>query len=97
MKKDDVGIAMEKNGTDVCKDAGDMIIVNDDFHAIIATIEDIILQPVWEQKPRKVKQPMIAMVDSNFSFECQHDHPLYIAGVSFGMSDNGLGGLPGGD
>lgn len=35
LKRADIGIAMGKNGTDVCKEAADMIIVNDDFHSIM--------------------------------------------------------------
>ena len=40
LRRADIGVAMGRIGTDVSKEAAEMILVDDDFKTIMATIEE---------------------------------------------------------
>lgn len=35
VKRADIGVSMGKSGTDVCREAGDMVLVDDNFNTIL--------------------------------------------------------------
>ncbi|KAF3838989.1 hypothetical protein F7725_017706 [Dissostichus mawsoni] len=58
VKAADIGVAMGRTGTDVCKEAADMILVDDDFQTIILGVEPVD-QDVIRQPPRNVRDSIL--------------------------------------
>lgn len=74
LRKADVGIAMGKNGSDVAKEAGDIILADDNFTTIVNAIEEgrIVFH--------NVQRSSSFLVTTNFA-----EHATIISALSFGM------------
>ncbi|KAH9638570.1 hypothetical protein HF086_000971 [Spodoptera exigua] len=88
LKRADIGIAMGRNGTDVCKEAADMILVDDDFGTIISAIEEgkcifyNIRNFVRFQLSTSIAALSLIALATLMGFYIEHNHPTIYSQMS---------------